>query len=116
MWDSFAPRGHSRNRSNVIGTPCASEGSGLSMTWTCTCGCVELPELPQLAIGCPTVTSSPTRTPMDPVRMWARATKWSLCRSAMVTWLPAMAAIPWRSRACWPSAYGTSVSCERRAT
>ena len=56
IWKCFAPRGHSRKRRNAIGTSRAMDRSGLSMTCTCTCGWVELPELPHSAIGCPAVT------------------------------------------------------------
>ena len=108
-------RGHSRYRSNVIGTPCARDGSGLSVTWTCTCGWVELPELPH----------SPSAVPPPPRRR--RATP--RIRSAVGQGdevvavaqrdghvVAGDAATPGAAAPAWPNAYGTSVSCDRRAT
>ena len=74
------------------------------MTCRCTCGWVELPELPQLPICSPSSTSWPAEARTEPLCRCARATKAPLSRSRIVTEFPATAATPFRRRAAWPSA------------
>ncbi|CPU66012.1 Uncharacterised protein [Mycobacteroides abscessus] len=74
------------------------------MACTCTCGCVEFPELPHRPSSSPAATRRPGSTATDPARRCARTTYVPAGSRASTTWLPASAAAPPRARAACVSA------------